>query len=311
MKNDDIIEAEHEEQPMEITEAIPRPAPVALTEEAIVEMEKQLELRERFLKIVQKTVKPKFWRIFGESVYLEGAGGYQCGAVLGIKFDSGPPRKMRKENGHYMWIYEVIATLGGRSSPPCLGTCASDNKFFCRKPTANAPKALPVPPEEVDEANVMKKAYENGISRAVTALLGLRGLKREDLKSMGIEENKTGGTVDFKKGSRGGDTRSAGQRNKDTAEENKVREETRAAFKEIIAIEGDLVQMGLDSDEFWRNVTRWEVDGEVKREFTRDEAGEYVDKTLTRYGNAKAVFVWKNNAPAIAEEMKKEVESAK
>jgi len=128
---------------------------------------------------------------------------------------------------------------------------------------------------------------------------------------MGIEENKTGGTVDFKKGSRGGDTRSAGQRNKDTAEENKVREETRAAFKEIIAIEGDLVQMGLDSDEFWRNVTRWEVDGEVKREFTRDEAGEYVDKTLTRYGNAKAVFVWKNNAPAIAEEMKKEVESAK
>jgi len=310
MKNDDIIEAEHEEQPMEITEAIPRPAPVALTEEAIVEMEKQLELRERFLKIVQKTVKPKFWRIFGNSVYLEGAGGYQCGAVLGIKFDSGPPRKMRKENGHYMWIYDITATLGGRTQE-ALGCCASDNKFFCRKPTANAPKALPVPPEEVDEANVMKKAYENGISRAVTALLGLRGLKREDLKSMGIEENKTGGTVDFKKGSRGGSKRNQKAVNKEIAEANQTLEQLHNDFREIIALEGEIVTIGLDPDEFWHRVTFWENPEGGERKFTREEAANFLDQRFEQYKKVPAVQAWKIKAPKVVEEMKKEVESAK
>ena len=271
-----------------------------LTEATLDVMEKQLVLRERMLRIVQKAVKPRFWKLFGNSAYLMGAGGYQVGAVLGIHFTFDDKEKLRKENGHYMWRVNVTATLGGRSQT-AFGVCASDNNFFMRN------KIQP-PPEEVDEANVMKKAGENGVSRAVTALLGLRGMTKEDLFNMGINPDQTGGSIEFKKGSQGGDTKSQNQNNQDIKKNNEETDKVRAVFEEITAIGGEIDQMGLDVEDFWKRVTRWEVDGKIKREFTRDEAGAYIKESLEKYGNAKSVWPWRKNADAVSNEMKAELD---
>lgn len=284
-----------------------------LTEDMLEQMEKQIELRERMLAIVQKTVRPRHWRIFGERAYLEGAGGYQVGAVLGIKYEFSNGRKVRKDNGHYMWIFDVTAELGGRRITS-IGVCASDNQFFKRKVRGPDGKEVTVaqPPEEVDEANVMKKAQENGVSRVSTALLGLRGLTANDLEKMGFDMDEIGGRVKYRKGSKGGDKRSQAQRNQDVDDENKALDEARNTFARIRQdYEADLVQMGLDGDDFWRRVTHWEnpKDGST-REFTMAEAGKFVEDGIRKYGKCQALWAWEKKAKEVAEAMQKEVENA-
>lgn len=185
-----------------------------LTEDYVRLVERQIELRSKLLMTAVKATKPHDWVDFGGKPYLEGEGGWRImSAVRGFKVGetifSGDKEQI---DGHYYVEAATEVEWMGQTTIG-LGDCSTIDSFFTGKDgdagklaaetkrTGNAQIAA-----RLILGDAKKKARENSISRAVTELMGLKGLKWEDLAELGYGASTAGAKVEFKTGSQGGQT---------------------------------------------------------------------------------------------------------
>lgn len=156
------------------------------------------------------------WQDFGGKPYLEGEGADRL-AGIGLKLGE-PVFDVAKEDGEYHVECLVCATWPAMGCEGYgLGSCSTRDKFFVgREDSKSRYNQLLVLANGVEAVakrmllpDVKKKAYQNAKSRAVSEVMGLHGITWADLKPMGITPEKAGVRVDYKKGAKKTDRKSA------------------------------------------------------------------------------------------------------
>jgi hypothetical protein len=152
----------------------------------LIAIERGAEVYRRLKIIAIKMTKPTDWVVMGSAPYLLDRGAEVVAAPFGVDIE--PGIKLRKEQrtdsrGVYdLWIAEGSAysrRLGRRVTD--IGTCSERDKFFA----FNGKELKEV--DEIDQANIMKKAVTNLHTRLITKVVGLRGMTLDDLKEAGVE----------------------------------------------------------------------------------------------------------------------------
>lgn len=124
--------------------------------------------------------------------YLQSSGAEKLITKFGIKISDTRFEREQfddDEGVHYLYTVYGTASLQNGTSLEVIGTCDTRDKFF----GTNKGKFKPI--QDVNLANIKKKAYTNFLVNAVTRLLGLRNLDWESLGGIGV----TAGTkVEYK-----------------------------------------------------------------------------------------------------------------
>lgn len=194
------------------TTALTAPAGMAelatLTDEQIAQREAAIiraaEAKKRLTIAALTLAYPKDFQDFDGKPYLTGDGAERlCG--VGIKL-SEPAFTKDRVDGH--WFVECVVEA---EWPACgircceIGTCDTGDKLWNNDAERSQINKLR---EKFggDEALanrallgwVMKKARQNAVSRAVGGVLGIKGLRWEDLAAIGFTPDKAGAQIDFK-----------------------------------------------------------------------------------------------------------------
>jgi len=157
--------------------------------EAIEKAEKRLEFINKQRMLILKLTKPYDWVNFGGRAYLTSYGAERLMLVFDISYKIGEPEIKYDKDGHFVVMYKGTFTWGGKTIEE-IGVRSSRDPFYSRA------KGQEIPPHQIKLSDIMKAARSNLISRGVSTLLGLRGLKIEDVvKQVGHVETK----VEFKK----------------------------------------------------------------------------------------------------------------
>ena len=146
------------------------------------------ELFQKILQVAIQSTSVSDWIDQNGKPYLQASGAEKIARRFAVKiYDVKIDREdYTDEAGHY-YIYTVTgkaAFSGSEEYIEAIGTCTSRDKFFGT--VGGKLKKI----EDVDVANIKKKAYTNFIMNAITRLLGIRNLTWEDLHKYGI--TKTG-----------------------------------------------------------------------------------------------------------------------
>lgn len=166
------------------------------------ELEYRLTVAEKIRPACMKLLFPKDFVVMGSGddapCYLQDTGAQRLKVLIGPIVPE-PPTAARMElaNGQFIWTYSGY--MGSRSlgtGDYVIGGRSSEEKWFDRRDDAG--NRLPV-----DDLDVMKAAFTNWEVRALTGLIGLRGLTVADLKSMGFPIDKAS-RVSFREGAQGG-----------------------------------------------------------------------------------------------------------
>lgn len=196
---------------VEGTELVSLDKKVMLDDNYIERAGKQIELRGKLLAIALKAVKPHDFQDFDGKPYLEGEGAARIMAVVrGFKV-SEAIFKIEQVEKHYFVECQIPIEWMGQSTVS-LGDCSTADPFFTGR-DGNAGlygKHLTRTGSEAMAARLIlgdtkKKARENALSRAVSELLGIKGLSWADLKEIGFDKGQAGSQVKFKQGSQGGE----------------------------------------------------------------------------------------------------------
>ena len=83
-----------------------------------------------------------------------------------------------------MYVFSGFLTKANGRTNQFVGTCTSRDPFFAKR----GGNLLPM--HEVDEENILKAAYTNFVSNAVSRSYGLRNLTWDQLKNYGILREK-------------------------------------------------------------------------------------------------------------------------
>lgn len=152
-------------------------------------------LRQVWALAVSRTTN-RDWVNMSDNPYLTASGAEKIMSVFGVCIYDVKKEKLWSEDEkggkYYIWEYAGKATWAG-GSMQAIGTRSSKDKFFAYDRYSKTYKPL----SEVDECNIMKSAYTNMEINLITRLLGLRGLKWEDLAEMGIRKEAVS-SVEYK-----------------------------------------------------------------------------------------------------------------
>lgn len=135
------------------------------------------------------------WIDEGGKPYLQASGAEKVGMFWGINWQLGPPELTWLEDAHYLMTVKGYFSRGPTHKIEIVGTRSSRDPFFSKSGGKD------IPAGDIDRGDVTKAAVSNCIANGVTRILGIRNVTWEDLKPFGIERDKAGGRVDFKKGS--------------------------------------------------------------------------------------------------------------
>jgi len=174
------------EQPMDLL-AIPQTG--IKIEEEIERLEKNIELFNRIKIVSLKLTKASDWVDQGGSPYLMDRGAENIAIAWGVDITDvtlGPPEWAEDEHGRY---YTFIARGKAYSKKlgryvEDIGVCSQRDRFFGMV----GGKLKPI--EDVDMANIRRKAVTNLYTRLIRRVVGLTGVTFEDLKLAGIDVSK-------------------------------------------------------------------------------------------------------------------------
>ena len=172
--------------------------------------EKRLQSIKRVKEFALTLTNQSNWVDFDGKPYLDAAGCEKVARPFGvkIKLKSPPYEKIigTDEKGpYYMYIFYGTASLAnGADEIDVIGKCSSRDKFFGKAEGELKPLT------EVDEPNIMMKAYNNLFMNGVKRLLGLRNMTWVEVKA-GTDRSQTS-KVPFQ--SRKAETTKDGQENK-------------------------------------------------------------------------------------------------
>lgn len=169
----------------------------------VEEAERKIACAKRLIVAALHMTKSHDWHTFGEKPYLQGEGALRMLAV-GVKV-SAPVFETHQEGDDFFSRCTVRADWFLGQSVCEIGNCNTRDKFYandsagsqlnkireqCAGNEALARRAL--------KDFVEKKALSNAYSRAITAVMGIRGYDWDDLAEAGLTRGK-GATIDFKK----------------------------------------------------------------------------------------------------------------
>ena len=153
--------------------------------DALQIIEQRNALFQRVMSVAIAATSAHDWVDMGGKPYLQSSGAEKVARRFGVRiFDVVCDREdLDDESGRY-YLYTVTgkAAMGERDIIEAIGTCSSRDKFFGRAQGKN--KLI----QDVDIANIKKKAYTNFTVNAITRILGLRNMTWDDLASMGINK---------------------------------------------------------------------------------------------------------------------------
>lgn len=166
------------------------------------DMELALKVAERNEKLCRKikilSIKQtnrNDWEDMEGKPYLKSSGAEKIARLFGIAWgicEGYPLKEMTNDDKGSFYIYKCqLKVTMGSNSIEVMGTCSQKDKFFGQK------KGQPRPLSEIDETNIIRKAYTNAEVNGVTRILGLRNLTWEELEEAGVERGNTH-TVNFK-----------------------------------------------------------------------------------------------------------------
>lgn len=170
------------------------------------DMEMALQFAERNEKMCRKikllSIKQtnrNDWEDMEGKPYLKSSGAEKIARLFGIAWgicEGYPLKEMTNDDKGAFYIYkcQLKVTMGGKSIE-VMGTCSQKDKFFGQK------HGQPRPLSEIDETNIIRKAYTNAEVNGVTRMLGLRNLTWEELAEAGVERGNTH-SVNFKNSSK-------------------------------------------------------------------------------------------------------------
>lgn len=166
----------------------------------IAEAEKRVDYINKVMKIALKVTKPQDWVDFQGKPYLCGPGAERLRPLFGITLSDVKYDRMNldDEKGPY-YVFIVTGTAHFRGdSIPVIGTCSSRDQFFSVRYDDNGEKYY-LPASEVDMTNILKAAYTNMLTNAVTRCIGIRNLTWEQLSELGFDRSKAA-KVEFSQG---------------------------------------------------------------------------------------------------------------
>lgn len=182
-------------------------------EREIAEIEKNVEFFNRVKIVALKLTKPTDWVDQGGSMYLMDRGAENIAIAFGVDIsDVGVKMEWAEDpKGRY---YSYVATGKAYSKKlgryvEDIGVCSQRDRFFGM--VGGKLKEI----EDVDAANIRRKAVTNLYSRLIKRVIGLSGVTPDDLEAAGIDPAKIG-KIEY----RGGGQRSQAEM---TPEEKDVR----------------------------------------------------------------------------------------
>lgn len=193
------------------------------------------------------------WKDFGGQPYMEGDAAMTIAAFCGITIDE--PAFDFRDIGGGAWQCEckLRVSIGNRSVVD-IGDCDFFDPFL-DAPKANYENKLGMSKEQVRErlkVDGKKKAFANAVSRAVSALTGLRGLSWEDLEARGLQREKAG-AVRHRTGSTSKTTKAA-----------TIKELLALPVGSKVGIRGIVVNVSERETKTGKKQSHWVVDGADK-----------------------------------------------
>lgn len=167
-------------------------------EKEIQEIEKGVELFNRIKIVALKLTKPTDWVDQGGSMYLMDRGSENIAIAFGVDI-SGLEMKMEWVDDPKGRYYAFVASGKAYSRKlgrwvEDIGVCSQRDKFFGK--IGDKFKEI----EDVDMANIRRKAVTNLYNRLIKRVVGLSGVTLDDLKASGMDVLKIG-KVEYKGGS--------------------------------------------------------------------------------------------------------------
>lgn len=167
-------------------------------EKEIQEIEKGVELFNRIKIVALKLTKPTDWVDQGGSMYLMDRGSENIAIAFGVDI-SGLEMKMEWVDDPKGRYYTFVASGKAYSRKlgrwvEDIGVCSQRDKFFGM--IGGKLKEI----EDVDMANIRRKAVTNLYNRLIKRVVGLSGVTLDDLKISGMDVSKIV-KVEYKGGS--------------------------------------------------------------------------------------------------------------
>ena len=157
---------------------------VRTTENAIIELDRQLELQRRYLLTCIKHTNPGMWEIFGDSVRIKASAVKALRLPLQMKIElnrdeNGEPRFSEthwedEKGGAYAFELWGQVTLGDHQPIDVMGRCSSRNRFYSKGGGEQKPLS------EVDRQTVKLHCYANFLVHCFEAC-GFGYLTKADL----------------------------------------------------------------------------------------------------------------------------------
>jgi len=157
---------------------------IALAEQA----EKRIEAMRKIINASLKMTNENDWVLIGGNPYLQASGAEKVGRLFGVSWRIDEPKKVKREDGHYIISYKGWFGLSG-ASIEAEGARSSTDDLFLKNGKGNPDKS----PDQIDERDVKISAYTNCINNGLKRLLGLRNITKEDLTNAGFDINKLRG----------------------------------------------------------------------------------------------------------------------
>jgi hypothetical protein len=203
------------------------------------------EAHKKLIQACAKFTVEEDWTDFGGKPYLEGAGASRLVRSLGLSVSA--PIFDIEQRGEDFFV-ECMVSVGwpamGVPAITQIGDCSTRDKFF----DSSAAKSIINQHREQaggDEAlarrmlqpDIKKKALSNALSRAVSDLLGIRGLPAQYLADLGFKIKG----IKFKEGATKTTAQKAKTRKKETGKEVSIAEVNSAAEGSVVSVRGVLV----------------------------------------------------------------------
>ncbi len=166
-------------------------------EDIVLQAEKRGELVKRLKLQALKSTTNSDWINQDGKPFLKITGAEKIAPLFNVRI-SDSRRERNPETGYntdtigknYRWWYfgtaQILSVEGNvlYEIPEVVGSCSSRDEFFGKK--GGVFRTV----EEIDEADICKKAYSDMVRNGVSRILGLRSCSWEELKTVNIEEAK-------------------------------------------------------------------------------------------------------------------------
>ncbi len=258
-------------------------------------LQERHEQHQRYVRFALLQTMPHDWIGMGKDPYLEGTGAERIARYYGLTLTEPIYNIETKPNGH-VYIECAGYVRGGDREVFEIGDCASDDRFFERH-------GAPQHPEEVNKADVKKKARENWKSRAVASFFGLRGLKWPDLETLSggrLNQNAAGASIEYERGKNGGSKQTSEQRNAQTQGHNAALEDYQNQMAIIEAALTMALSFGDTDENFAKQVSEYKGKSYNNMAELKQKCGEAFEK----YKNTKLASGIASRAKAYAEKLK-------